>query len=187
MLDGRRSPGVKDEAVQLLLRHRPEVTSVKITNSSCTDTGLWAVLTHPGVHTVHFDDSAVTGEEIYKDNDTEDKDDTNTKPYLKKKEEYSDNLEDLSLAYCERLTDLGLRVILCEVGNKLTSLRLTGTHITLNGVATMTCSLDRLQSLDLSCCFRYLKKIQPFFSYIYIFFIKLLFIFTSKLFAPMYI
>ena len=133
-MDGGKEPRINDKALQHLLAKRPEIISIKIANSSCSNTGLQAVLAHQAIIVVHLDGAELTGESL--------------SPDL----EYSQSLKELSLIDCEKLTDYGLRIILTSAGRNLTSLRLSNTRLSLAGIGTLTVALGGLEVLNLSCC-----------------------------------
>ena len=126
-----------DAGIELLALERPELESVVILSSQCTDTTLWRLIRHhPKIKEVRLCGSYITGK------------------YLKHLDATrSSVVEILDLSRCERLTDDGLICLLSKTGGTLRVLNVGYTNISLAdldpNLESMTRSSSVLEELNL--------------------------------------
>lgn len=124
---------IDDVGLLNLLSKRPEVESIKISGSSCTDQGLESALIHSKLIVLHLDKSKeIKGRSLNPDLES------------------SKLLKELSLKNCGNLTDVGAYGILAKVSGNLTSLSLSGNCLTFAKIDTVPVDLSSLEKLDLS-------------------------------------
>ena len=99
-----------------------------------TDKGLQVLLSAENIRSVHMRGCPVTGEGLH--------------PLIN----YSQQIQSLSLRYCENLTDLGLSTILNAVGRRLKHLDLKDSGISGNQFAELQVELTSLEKLELQGC-----------------------------------
>ena len=122
-----------DASIVHLVTSRPELTSVDISNSRCTNRSLRWLITQPNLQQVRLLESEVTGEYI------------GPQPQGSK-------LADLNLFSCGRLTNNGLNNVLAIASQSLRRLNLSDTKISLNCIDFDEVRWPNLQELNLSYC-----------------------------------
>jgi len=124
-------------SIQYLIQHHPELESVKNKRSSCSDSSLQALFSHPNIRIIKLRYCPlITGEILYTDSEV--------KPKLKV----------LDLGGCRKLTDIGVVGLLnLTDGETLTELDLQDTNITLDNISDLNIRLPKLEKLSLGECF----------------------------------
>jgi len=128
-----------DDALEAVAINHPEIRFIKIelsgsAGTSVTHHGLQAVLTLEDLHTLHLNNTSITGDEL--------------DPAL----DYSPVLETLSLVSCHFQTSQGFSSLLSVTGERLRVLDLGGTNISFKEIASISIVLGQLEKLSLENC-----------------------------------
>ena len=118
--------------MEILARKRPELESVAIHFSQCTDNTLQLLVQHPKVKNIRLRGSNFTGE----------------LPSATS----SSGVEVLDLSSCERLSDDGMLCLLNKTGGTLRVLNIRRTNVSFSNIESMTSSLSQLEKVNLQHC-----------------------------------
>jgi len=122
-----------DSTLEILASTRPELESVVILFSWCSDQSLKVLLQHPRVKKIRLPTSVITGELLP---------DVNA----------SSVVQVLDLSKCKNLTNAGLICLLNRTGETLGTLNLSATSVSLSDAESLTPSFPALKELYLRKC-----------------------------------